>query len=97
MAYAIATRGCPASHPVPLPVISFNVLYPIGPHTDVSGWRLSSDVYDRARPAGYSVHGDWFDGWREDIKNTWIQNCVNRPVTCASHLLGDGRVMIGDR
>ena len=97
MAYATPGRGCPATHPVALPVISFNVLYPVKSGTDTSGWRLSSDVYPASQPAGYSAHGDWFNGWRQDIEQTWIKGCVNRPVTCGSHMLGDGRVMEGDR
>jgi hypothetical protein len=94
MAYATPGRGCPAGYPVPLPVITFNILYPAA---DSSTWRLSSDVYPSSQPAGYSAHGDWFNGWRQDIEQTWIKGCVNRPVTCGSHMLGDGRVMEGDR
>ncbi|MBI4941610.1 MAG: hypothetical protein HY830_12765, partial [Actinobacteria bacterium] len=47
-------------------------------------------------PGGYSVHGDWFDGWDPAVKQTWTDGCVRRPVTCGSHMLGDGRVMEGD-
>ena len=97
LAYATPGRGCPAAYPVPLPVISFNVLYPVKSGTDSSGWRLSSDVYPASQPAGYSAHGDWFNGWRQDIEQTWIKGCVNRPVSCGSHMLGDGRIMEGDR
>ena len=96
MAYAIPGHGCPSGYPVPLPVITFNVLYPMTKGTDTSGWRLSSDTYPAGMPAGYSAHGDWFNGWKPDIEQTWIHGCVNRPVTCGSHMLGDGRVMEGD-
>ncbi len=50
-------------------------------------------MYDAVKPAGYSIHGDWFNGWKDDIKNTWINGCVRRPVSCGSHMLGDGRVI----
>jgi Domain of unknown function (DUF1996) len=96
MAYAVPGHGCPASHPVPLPVISFNVLYPVTRTSNIGAWRLSSDTYE-GKPAGYSVHGDWFDGWKQDIVESWIKGCVNRPVSCGSHMIGDGRVMDGDR
>jgi len=97
LAYATPGRGCPAAYPVPLPVITFNVLYPVKSGTDTSGWRLSSDLYPASQPAGYSAHGDWFNGWKQDIEQTWIHGCVNRPVSCGSHMLGDGRAMEGDR
>jgi hypothetical protein len=95
MAFPVGGR-CPASHPVAVPVVSYNVLYPVTAATDTSGWRLSSDTYPASQPGGYSVHGDWFDGWDPAIKRTWTAGCVNRPVTCGSHMLGDGRVMEGD-
>jgi Domain of unknown function (DUF1996) len=96
MAYAVPLHGCPSTHPVPLPVITFNVLYPVKPASNIGAWRLSSDTYE-GQPAGYSVHGDWFDGWEQDIVEAWIRGCVNRPVSCGSHMIGDGRVVEGDR
>ena len=95
MAFPVGGR-CPASHPVAVPVVSYNVLYPVTASTDTRGWRLSSDTYAASSPGGYSVHGDWFDGWDPAVKRTWTAGCVNRPVTCGSHMLGDGRVMQGD-
>jgi hypothetical protein len=88
--------GCPASHPVAVPAITFNVLYPVTAASVPSRWRLSSDTYDASMPGGYSVHGDWFDGWDQSVKQTWTDGCVRVPVSCGSHLLGDGRVMQGD-
>jgi hypothetical protein len=96
MAYPSGGR-CPGSHPVGVPVISFNVLYAVTADTDTSRWRLSSDMYAASQPGGYSVHGDWFDGWNEEVKQTWTNGCVRLPVSCGSHMLGDGRVMDGER
>jgi hypothetical protein len=74
-------------------VISYQMLYPGG--TNTATWRLASDMYDRARPGGHSVHGDWFNGWQPDIMQTWTRLCVQQPATtCGSHMLGDGRVMV---
>jgi len=81
---------CPSTHPVAIPLISFNVLYPV---RDVKGWRLSSDMYDASKPGGYSAHGDWFEGWDSDIAKTYVENCVRKGVDCHSHLLGDGRTI----
>jgi hypothetical protein len=93
MAYPIEGKGvCPPGFPVAIPVISFHVLYTTRGH-DISGWRLSSDTYDASKPGGFSVHGDWFYGWKPDIVNRWIPACVQRIASCGSHILGDGWVM----
>jgi Domain of unknown function (DUF1996) len=82
---------CPASHPHAIPAISYHVLYAGGGNT--SSWRLASDMYDRALPGGYPVHGDWFTGWKPAILQAWTRLCVQQPATCGSHMLGDGRIM----
>ncbi|HET6339169.1 MAG TPA: DUF1996 domain-containing protein [Polyangiales bacterium] len=87
MAYT-SNGKCPSTHPVAIPVISFNVLYPV---RDVKGWHLASDMYDQSMPGGFSAHGDWFEGWDPEVSKAFIQNCVNKAVDCHSHLLGDGR------
>jgi Domain of unknown function (DUF1996) len=87
MAYAMPGHGCPATHPVALPQISYHVLYPVTAGTDTSRWRLATDT----------IQGGWINGWKEEIEATWIRGCVNVPVTCGSHMLGDGRVLRGDR
>lgn len=88
MAYANG-RGCPASHPVPLMEITFNIHYRITEANQATHWRLSSDNY--SGPAGYSAHGDWWNGWDETVMNIIVSNCINRGLDCKSHLLGDGR------
>lgn len=83
-------NGCPSSHPVALPVISYTLHYPT--HGSSKGWRLSSDMYD-GKPMGYSAHGDWFGAWDPEIQDTWTKHCLNKGLDCASHKLGDGRVI----
>jgi Domain of unknown function (DUF1996) len=89
MAYTKDGR-CPSTHPVAIPAISFNVLYPV---RDVTGWRLSSDMYETSKPGGYSAHGDWFEGWEDEVSETFVENCVNKGVDCHSHLLGNGQTI----
>jgi hypothetical protein len=91
MAYATAGVGCPTSHPVALPEVTFKILYTVTQANQTATWRLSSDNY--TGPAGYSAHGDWFNGWKQDISETWAINCVRAARDCHSHLLGDGRAM----
>jgi hypothetical protein len=90
MAYP-ANGACPASHPVSIPEISFNVYYDVPAGTRSSEWHLSSDMYDQSKPGGYSAHGDWFEGWDRDIAETFVKNCEATQSDCHSHLLGDGR------
>jgi hypothetical protein len=79
--------GCPASHPVPIPVITFNVYWRVT--SDTNGWRLASDMYDG--PAGRSAHADWWNGWNPDIEAVWIERCVRAGLDCGVNNLGDGR------
>lgn len=39
----------------------------------------------------YSVHGDYFEGWKQEVLNTFVENCTSQAgVDCHSDLLGDG-------
>ena len=90
MAYT-SGGACPATHPVPTPEITFNVHYKVTEAGSTLRWRLSSDNY--SGPAGYSSHGDWFNGWKPDVMSTWVTKCNNASVDCHAHLLGDGRMI----
>jgi hypothetical protein len=83
--------ACPATHPVMLPEITFRIIYAVTEENSPLHWRLSSDNYDRSLPAGYSAHGDWFNGWKLDVSNAWAKHCLAASKDCHSHLLGDGR------
>lgn len=92
MAYANPSRpGCPSSHPVPLPEITYNIHYRVSEANQATHWRLSSDTY--AGPAGYSSHGDWWNGWDQGTMETFVRTCNNQALDCKSHLLGDGRAI----
>jgi hypothetical protein len=92
MSYPV-NRACPATHPVPLPEITFNIVYDITEANAPLSWRLSSDNYDRTLPGGYSSHGDWFNGWNDDVMRTWIRRCDQASLDCRAQLLGDGRTL----
>jgi hypothetical protein len=91
MAYAQGGVNCPATHPVPLPNITFNVSWQLPAGVTGSQLRLSSDAYSTSSPAGYSMHGDWFMGWKTEARDAWINNCIRASRDCHAHLLGDGR------
>lgn len=81
--------GCPASHPVALPEITFNIHYRVTQPNQTAHWRMSSDTYDG--PPGYSSHGDWWNGWQQTALEDWVRNCNNPGVDCHAHLLGNGQ------
>jgi hypothetical protein len=47
--------GCPASHPVQLPVLTEKVRYRVASGDSTAHWRLSSDQYSTALPGGLSA------------------------------------------
>lgn len=85
---------CPPSHPVSVPQITIQAVYPVTEANAPLRWRLASDNYDKSIPAGYSMHGDWFNGWKPEIMNAWVTNCDRASKDCSAHLLGDGRQML---
>jgi hypothetical protein len=92
MSYPIVGQGCPSSHPVALPEITINVRYKIPP-SGTTGWRLSSDTYSTSLPGGFSLHGDFMNGWRPEIADMWIRNCDNPALDCHADLLGEGKTL----
>ena len=92
---------CPASHPVPLPVVSYNLRYPVtaelAPAGDSRYWRLASDNYtiDDEMPGGYSAHGDWFMAWHPEVMATLIAHCIQPGRSCTNGDLGNGWQMVG--
>lgn len=94
MAYPSAGK-CPVTHPVAGPEIAFIIIYEVVENNAPLSWRLSSDNYSASQPGGYSAHGDWFNGWKSEIMDTFVRNCLNTAKDCHSHLLGDGRAIDG--
>jgi hypothetical protein len=84
--------GCPATHPVLIPQVTFFIIYTIPDQAAadrLKNSRWSSDVY--SGPAGYSLHGDWENGWDEDVMKALWTNCWMARRNCGSFDLGDGR------
>jgi hypothetical protein len=92
MSYPDPWQGCPSSHPIELPEITINVHYKI-PSSGTTGWRLSSDNYSTSLPGGFSLHGDFMNGWRDDIAAMWIRNCIHAALDCNAGLLGEGKAL----
>jgi hypothetical protein len=86
--------SCPASHPVALPAITEFFDYPVTTASRPARWRLSSDMYDAARPGGYSAHADWMNGWDPTVMATLVSRCLNAGRDCQVGLLGDGTELL---
>lgn len=93
MAYAQDPKGCPATHPVPFPVVTISFVYQVPAGGDVSKWRLSSDNYSTSLPGGYSLHADWMMAWKPEFMDIWTNKCLRASVDCKAHLLGNGQAM----
>ena len=87
--------GCPSTHPVALPAISYEIYYDLAKVTlsRMAKWRLSSDNYASTTPGGYSAHGDYLMGWDTTTMQKFIKNCDNPSVDCHANLLGDGTTL----
>ena len=84
---------CPSTHPVAIPVISFNARFKIKKTNEALNWRLASDNYSASLPSGYSGHADWVNGWDETVMAGIIKNCINAARDCHGYLLGDGTTL----
>ena len=85
--------ACPASHPVPVPVVAFDIHYTIKATDDMTKWRLASDMYPTTLPGGFSGHADWWNGWDDATMKTITENCEQKSLDCRAYLLGDGRTL----
>lgn len=82
---------CPTGYTRVLPGVEFKVHYDTNSvqlRLDAKFYRLSSDNYNTDLPAGYSAHGDWFNGWDATVMATWVTNCMVKGVDCHDGVLG---------
>ena len=83
--------GCPDTHPFKLPALTEHVRWLVG-ENGTDGWRLSSDP--EGGPPGLTGHADWFNGWKPDIQQRWVDRCLNLDIDCRMGLIpwDDGSV-----
>lgn len=102
---------CPATHPVHLPLVNFNLAYMLGQVSDLSDVQLSMDptldehgrVIARNWGTLYTAHADFFNGWREEAARYMADFCLNGGRICDksvpygySEAIGDATVRGGD-
>ena len=84
------TGRCPKSHPIAIPEISYNFGIRVTDETGPSStWRFATDPANAPR-GGYSLHGDWMNGWDEPTMAAVVSNCLNPGRECMVGLLGNG-------
>ncbi len=71
---------CPASHPVKIPAIAFDIQY--GVQGSAAGYYLASD---KEGASSSSMHGDAFVMWDTDVMNKRTKNCVLQRRTCDNY------------
>jgi hypothetical protein len=81
---------CPKTHPVHFAQVTYIIKYQV-PASGSASWRLSSDP--AGAPAGSSGHGDWVNGWEQEVMDTFIERVVRKGLSAGSHIVGDGRVI----
>jgi len=98
VAYAIwsgAAGGdlCPASHPVVMPQITYQFSWS-HPQQSTRDWYLASDRHmGNNRPSGTTLHGDWWNGWKPAVMQTWLDKCIRESRDCDTGNLGNGTAM----
>ncbi len=81
---------CPATHPVPLPQVSYHVYWTAD--TNYSKWHLSSDRHNGNNfPDGSTLHADWWGGWNKGIMNDWTNGCILNIWNCSNGILTFGK------
>ena len=84
---------CPATYPIRIPAIAFNINYDSKVANQMLKWRLASDNYPSTTVGGYSAHADWVNGWDEQLFATVIKGCIQSRLDCHAHLAGGGKKM----
>ncbi len=86
--YGSGISGCPSSHPAVIPAITVVAEWTIKDDNGTQGWRLSSDAGDGA--PGASLHADWWNGWKQEVMDEFVEHCIRRGRTCNNGDLGNG-------
>jgi hypothetical protein len=77
MAYpdGIDNGQCPPSHPVHLVSIFYEVWFNVAPFNALNDG--GSFVVSTGDPTGYSLHGDFMNGWDNGVLSRAIQTCTD--------------------
>ena len=77
MAYpdGINNGVCPSSHPVHLISIFYEIYFSVDPFNKLNAG--GNFVLSTGDPTGYSLHGDFYNGWNQDVLQQAVDQCTN--------------------
>lgn len=91
---------CPSTHPYRIPTFQLGVWYIVDETLDRTGnmspdaqtWFFSSDRMRgmAAQTSGATFHADWYGAWDDDTLATWVDNCIDKFLSCSGGDLGNG-------
>ena len=84
---------CPVGYPVHLPRISYVFFWALSDET-TDNWFIASDSHEgHEAEAGTTLHGDWWNGWRESVVDNWTEFCLRQSRDCDTGNLGNGTAL----
>ncbi len=84
---------CPSGYPVHLPRISYVFFWHLQSESS-DAWFIASDKHNnRNAQAGTTLHGDWWNGWRDSIVKIWTDTCLRQSRDCDTGNLGNGTAL----
>jgi hypothetical protein len=86
-------RRCPTTHPYVIPGFTLQAWWGLAADDDTKLWSLSSDSMRPDLPAGSTFHADWFGAWDNVVMGMWMDNCINKLLSCSAGDLGNGKAM----
>ena len=84
---------CPSTHPYRIPSFILTAVYTIAAGDDTKLWAFSSDSMAPNEPRGSTFHADWFGAWDNTIMSMWMDNCIDKQLSCQGGELGNGKMM----
>ena len=99
MSYAIGEdkgfgRQCPSTHPYLIPTMTYQFHYTVNANFTAGKWLFASDQ-QMGKPAGVTLHMDYWEAWSPTVKALWHTTCMNKQLSCASGDLGNGTLIKG--
>lgn len=91
---------CPATHPGLMPQLTLQYWFTVTAQMLKPGYEgahLSSDLVDKTKAPGWSLHGDYKEAWLEWVRLAWEgpDGCVGGGKNCSSGHLGNGLQLVG--
>ncbi len=94
---------CPADHPYVIPQEENKAQFTVTPDmigtnpdgTHYSRVKLSSDHMLPGAKPGQTLHADYMESWVAEAKKLWLDNCIEKGLSCSGGDLGNGQQLIG--